>query len=68
MDEKVLAFIVDGKVARVMRLDAMTAAILTSEPKIIDITNNQVTESWSYDPIRGFYIEIDGEELVVPSA
>lgn len=68
MNEKTLAFIIDGRVVRVMRIDEMTASILMSNPEIIDITNNQITESWSYDPNRGFYIEMDGSEVVVPSA
>lgn len=66
MNEKVLAFIIDGKVTRVMRFDEYTAAVFLSTPEIIDITDIQVTESWSYDNQKGFYIEIDGIELVVP--
>ena len=66
MNERALAFVIDGKVVRVMRFDEMTAAILQSNPEVIDITNNQITETWNYDPQKGFYVEIDGEELVVP--
>lgn len=68
MNEKTLAFVIDGKVVRVMRIDEMTAAILTSNPEIIDITNNQITESWFYDSQKGFYIDMDGSEVVVPNA
>jgi hypothetical protein len=65
--EKVLAFVLDGSVQRVMRLDEETAAIMLSHPTVVDITNVQVTESWNYDANKGFYIEIDGSELVVPT-
>jgi hypothetical protein len=66
MNERVLAFVMDGKVERVMRLDAQMAAILMSNPEVIDITDVQVTESWNYDSEKGFYTEIDGAELVIP--
>lgn len=66
MNEKVLAFIIDGKVERVMRFDEGSAAIFLSEPTVIDITDVQVTESWNYDPSKGFYADIDGTELVIP--
>jgi|LakMenEpi03Aug12_release.lakeMendotaPanAssembly.Ray.scaffolds.fasta_scaffold780553_4 hypothetical protein len=66
MNEKVLAFIIDGKVTRVMRFDEGTAAVLLSNPEVVDITNVQVTESWNYNPNKGFYVDIDGQELVVP--
>lgn len=66
MNERVLAFILDGKVQRVMRFDEQFAAIVTSNPEIVDITNVQVTESWNYDPSKGFYVEMDGQEVVVP--
>lgn len=66
MNEKTLAFVIDGRVVRVMRLDEITAAVLLSNAEIFDISNNQITESWNYDPKKGFYIEVDGKELVVP--
>lgn len=67
MNEKVLAFILDGKVERVMRFDEATAAIFLSNPEVVDITNVQVTESWNYDSAKGFYVDIDGSEKVVPA-
>jgi hypothetical protein len=67
MNEKVLAFILDGKVERVMRFDEGTAAIFLSNPEIVDITNVQVTESWNYDSEKGFYVDIDGSEKIVPT-
>jgi hypothetical protein len=66
MNEKVLAFVIDGKVERIMRFDEYSAAIFLSDPKIIDITDVQVTESWNYNPEVGFYIEMDGQEVVIP--
>lgn len=66
MNERVLAFVIDGKVERVMRFDEGTSAIFLSNPEIIDITDVQVTESWNYDNQKGFYVEIDGTELVIP--
>lgn len=66
MNEKVLAFVIDGKVERVMRFDESTVAILLSNPEIIDITDVQVTESWNYDSEKGFYVDIDGTELIIP--
>jgi hypothetical protein len=66
MNERVLAFVLDGKVQRIMRLDLEFCAVLQSNPEIIDITDLQVTESWNYDPEKGFYINIDGAELVIP--
>lgn len=66
MNEKVLAFVIDGKVARIMRLDEETASIILSSPEIVDITNIQITESWNYDNQTGFYVDIDGEQLVMP--
>jgi hypothetical protein len=66
MNERVLAFVIDGKVERVMRLDAQMAAIILSNPTVIDITDVQVTEAWNYDSQKGFYTEIDGSELVIP--
>lgn len=68
MNQRTLAFVLDGKVVRIIQIDEMTASILLSDPEIIDITNNQVTESWNYDPAKGFYIEMDGSEVVIPSA
>lgn len=68
MNEKTLALVLDGKVVRIINIDEMTGVILLSSPEIIDITNNQVTESWNYDPSKGFYTEIDGSEVVIPSA
>lgn len=67
MNEKVLAFVIDGKVERVMRFDAETSAILLSNPEVVDITNVQVTESWNYDSQKGFYVDVDGAELVIPT-
>lgn len=66
MNERVVALIIDDQVARVMRFDEETAAILLSNPTAIDITDVQVTESWNYDPEKGFYAVVDGVELVVP--
>lgn len=66
MNERVLAFVIDGKVERVMRFDESTSAILLSSPEVLDITDVQVTESWNYDPQRGFFVEVDGSELVIP--
>jgi hypothetical protein len=66
MNERVLAFVIDGKVERVMRFDEANAAIFLSNPNVIDITDVQVTESWNYDPSKGFYADIDGTELVIP--
>jgi hypothetical protein len=66
MNEKVLAFIIDGKVARVMRFDEQSAAVFLSSPQSVDITDVQVTESWNYDSSKGFYLEVDGEEVVIP--
>lgn len=66
MHERVLAIIIDGKVERVMRIDSALAALLMSNPEIVDITDVQVTESWNYDPSKGFYVDIDGQELVIP--
>lgn len=68
MNQRTLAFVLDGKVVRIIQIDEMTASILLSDPEIIDITNNQVTESWNYDPTKGFYIEMDGSEVVIPNA
>jgi hypothetical protein len=68
MGEKVIALVLDGKVQRILRFDELTSSVLLSNPKIIDITNIQVTESWSFDDQRGFFVDIDGEELVVPYA
>ena len=68
MGEKVIALVLDGKVQRVLRFDELTSSVLLSDPKIIDITNIQITESWNFDEQRGFFVDIDGEELVVPYA
>jgi hypothetical protein len=68
MNDKTLAFVIDGKVVRVLRIDEMTASIILSNPEVIDITSNQVTESWNYDPTKGFYVDMDGSEVVVPNA
>lgn len=66
MNDRVIALVIDGVVERVMRFDELTAAAFLSNPTIIDITDIQVTESWSYSPEKGFYVEIDGQEVVVP--
>jgi len=65
MNERVLAFVIDGNVEVIMRYDERTASIMLSDPKVIDITDIQITESWKYDPEKGFYIEIDGEETAI---
>lgn len=64
MNDKTLAFVIDGNVVSVMRFDERTASIMLSAPKIIDISNQNITESWKYDNNKGFYIQIDGEEIV----
>ena len=66
MSERVLAFVIDGKVERVMRFDESNAVVFLSNPNVIDITDVQVTESWNYDSSKGFYLDIDGTELVIP--
>ncbi len=66
MNLRTLAFIIDGKVERVISFDEGTSALLLSNPKVIDITDNQITESWNYDEQKGFYAEVDGTELVIP--
>ena len=68
MNDRTLAFVIDGKVVRVLRIDEMTASVILSNPEVLDITSNQVTESWNYDPAKGFYVEMDGSEVVVPNA
>ena len=68
MGEKVIALVLDGKVQRILRFDELTSAVLLSNPTILDITNIQVTESWNFDQQRGFYVDMDGQELVVPYA
>jgi hypothetical protein len=65
MNERVLAFVIDGKVERVLRFDEVTTAIFLSQPTILDITDVQVTESWNYDSERGFYTNVDGQEVVI---
>lgn len=63
---RLLAFIIDGKVQRTMRFDEETCAIFLSNPEIVDITDISVTESWYYDSQKGFYVDIDGTEVVIP--
>lgn len=65
MGDRVIAFVIDGSVEAVMRYDDRIASILLSNPTIVDITDVQVTESWNYSPEKGFYVVIDGEEVVV---
>jgi hypothetical protein len=61
MNDRVLAIVIDGKVERVMRFDEETSALLLSNPTIIDVTANQITESWNYDENSGFFVNIDGQ-------
>lgn len=60
MYERVLAVVLDGKVVRVQRFDAELSAALLSGAEIVDVTDISITESWSYDPVDGFYADIDG--------
>ena len=67
METKTLAFVVDGEVVSIMNHDERTAAILLSNPTIVDITAASITTAWNYSKEKGFYIEIDGEEIIVPA-
>lgn len=50
-----IAFVIDGVVEEIMRTEARFSALLTSNPIIIDITENQVNPQlgWSYDEETG---------------
>ena len=65
METRTLAFVIDGEVVSVANFDERTASIFLSNPTIIDITSNNVSQGWNYDPEKGLYAEIDGEEVVV---
>lgn len=66
MDDRALAFVIDGEVVAVMRFDDRTSAILLSNPTIVDISAMTVNQGWNYDPSKGFYTTIDGSEVVTP--
>lgn len=65
MENKTLAFVIDGEVVSVTTFDERTASIFLSNPIIIDITAKNVSQGWNYDPEKGLYAEIDGEEVVI---
>jgi len=65
METRTLAFIIDGEVVSVTTFDEGTASIFLSNPTIIDITAKNVSQGWSYDPEKGLYTEIDGEEVII---
>lgn len=64
MNDRTLAFIIDGDVILVSRFDERTSAIFLSKPEVIDITTQNISEGWSYDQSKGFYVEIDGQEVI----
>ena len=50
-----IAFVIDGVVEEIMRTEARFSALLTSNPIIIDITENQSNPriGWTYDEETG---------------
>jgi len=64
MEDRALAFIIDGEVVSVMRFDERTASIILSSPTIIDISPVAINQGWNYDPEKGFYTTIDGSEVI----
>lgn len=65
METKTLAFVVDGEVVSVANYDERTAAILLSDPIVIDVSAASITQGWNYSEEKGFYVVIDGEEFTV---
>ena len=57
-----VAFVIDGVVEEIMRTEARFSALLTSNPIIIDITENQSNPQlgWTYDEETG---EFKNEEV-----
>lgn len=64
MEDRALAFVIDGEVVAVMRFDERTSSILLSNPTIVDISTLAINQGWNYDPEKGFYTTIDGSEVV----
>ena len=65
METRTLAFVIDGSVVSVATFDERTASIFLSNPTIVDITTTSVSQGWNYDPQKGLYAEIDGEEVII---
>lgn len=65
METRTLAFVIDGAVVSVAAFDERTASIFLSNPTIVDITTKSVSQGWNYDPQKGLYAEIDGEEVII---
>ena len=63
---KVLAFILDNEVVEIINYDERMAAILTSNPQIVDITNHNIANGWTFDGTN-FINTVNGEQVVVPS-
>lgn len=63
---KSLAFILDGEIVEIIQYDDRMAAILLSNPIIVDISRNHVSKNWKFDG-ENFTAIVDGEEVVVPA-
>lgn len=63
---KTLAFIIDGVIEEVLVYDERMAAILMSNPTVIDISKNHVSKEWAFDG-ENFKAIIDGEEVSIPA-
>ena len=62
---KALAFVIDGEVVEVVNYDDRMAAILLSNPTIVDISNHNITAGgWTFDG-TSFSNTIDGQQVVI---
>lgn len=63
---RAIAFVIDGEVVEVVNYDDRTAAILMSNPTMVDITNHNITSvGWTYNGTE-FARVVDGETVIVP--
>lgn len=62
-----LAFIIDGEVAEVINYDDHMAAVLLSNPLIVDISNINVTsDGWTFDG-SAFSKLVNGQVVSIPA-
>ena len=62
---KTIAVVIDGEVQEVLNFDERVAAMLLSNPTLVDITEHSITSGWEYDG-NSFSTTVDGAPVNIP--
>lgn len=64
MNLRSLAIIIDGEVVDVLQFDERIAAMLSSQPTIVDITSHSIGTGWQFDG-SNFVNVINGKTISI---